>query len=74
MVSTDQPNYKNIAHSTPHSLGKHMIVLKREHRFLLGICLVIICLELSYDEFTIINMLIFDSSCDDFMILGYDKV
>ena len=27
-----------------------------------------------YDNFTIINMLIFESSYDDFMILGYDKV
>jgi len=28
----------------------------------------------SYDEFTIINMLIFERSYDDFMISSYDKV
>jgi len=31
-------------------------------------------LRRSYDEFTIINMLIFERSYDDFMILNYDKV
>jgi len=31
-------------------------------------------LRRSYDDFTIINMLIFESSYDDFIILGYDKV
>jgi len=31
-------------------------------------------LRRSYDEFTITNMLIFEKSYDDFMILSYEKV
>jgi len=31
-------------------------------------------LQQSYDEFMIINMIIFERSYDNFMILSYDKV